>query len=133
MNIPTSMDGLTYFRRQTLGKGKVVSWVRKLPCPKCKTLMGKPVEKGKVKIRAKVFVCPKCAYEEPKKVHTDKLEAEIVYSCPSCTKNGEAKIPFKRKKVKILVDDSEKVVEALVFHCKHCKEKIVLAKKMKGQ
>ena len=129
---PSSMDGLVYFTRQSGKQAKVVAWVRKMACPKCKKPMGKPVEKGKVRVRASVYVCPGCGYEEQKQEHFDKLTAEITYNC-NCGHNGEQTLPFKRKKIKVYNDGEGKEVgvDALVFPCSKCKERIIVAKKMK--
>ncbi|MBS3176796.1 hypothetical protein J4457_06200 [Candidatus Woesearchaeota archaeon] len=90
-----------------------------------KAKMGKPVDEktGHAKIRAKEFVCPECGYTEEKEEYESKLVANIKYTCPKCKKDGEIQIPYKRKKV-----DG---VDALVFNCKACNEKILITKKMK--
>ncbi|MBI4144408.1 hypothetical protein HY486_04125 [Candidatus Woesearchaeota archaeon] len=131
---PESMEGLIYFTRQMIKSGNAVAWVRKALCPKCKTQMGKPVEKGKIKIRAKEYTCPKCNYSESAEEHLKKLNAEIKYKCPHCSANGETTIPFMRKKIRILSEEDNKeiLVEALQFQCDKCKEKINITKKMKG-
>ncbi|MDP7182089.1 MAG: hypothetical protein QF486_03720 [Candidatus Woesearchaeota archaeon] len=131
---PDSMEGLAYFTRQNIGDGNAVAWVKKGPCPKCKTLMGKPVVKGKIKIRAKEYQCPKCEYIEPKEEHVERLDAEIMYVCPGCKKKGEHTMPFKRKKIKVKskTEDKEITVDALVFNCDKCDEKVIIPKKMKG-
>ena len=50
MKVPDNMDDLLYFSRRTIGNGKVMAWVYKAECPKCKKgQIGKPInEKGKV-------------------------------------------------------------------------------------
>ena len=111
---------------RTIGAGKAVTWVFRENCPKCeKAKMGKPVDEktGHAKIRAKEFVCPECGYTEEKEEYESKLVANIKYTCPKCKKDGEIQIPYKRKKV-----DG---VDALVFNCKACNEKILITKKMK--
>ena len=70
LRIPQSMDECLYFTNRTLeGKkeGKVIAWVYRKDCPKCKKVkMGKPVAKGKIKTRATEYVCPDCAFTEQK-------------------------------------------------------------------
>ena len=121
---PESMDECIYFTRRTEGdKGHIMAWAHKKKCPKCGALMGKPVEKGKVKIRAKEYVCGECGYTEDKKEHEESLTVCVKYTCPHCENKGEAEIPFKRK--------SFQGVQAFVFQCEKCNEKIGITKKMK--
>ena len=126
MELPSSMDECFYFSNRTLeeGKGKAIAWVLKADCPKCgKAKMGKPVDKGKVKIRAKEYVCPECNYTVPKEEYEPTLTVNVQYTCPYCGKSGEATTPYKRK--------SFKGVQAYVFECNDCGEKIGITKKMK--
>lgn len=125
--MPEEMSELVYFSRRTLAddKGKAITWVRKMSCPKCKKgLMGKPVEKGKIKVRSTQYVCPKCNYTEEKKEHEENLFAEIIYDCPfpACKKHGEVKVPFARK--------SFYGKKAIVFVCAGCSEKLGITKKL---
>ncbi|MEM4756319.1 MAG: hypothetical protein QW594_04265 [Candidatus Woesearchaeota archaeon] len=122
---PESMEELVYFTKRQLGeKGYAKAWVFREQCPKCKkALMGKPVEKGAVKIRASEYVCPACKYAMPKQAYEETLTANISYSCQYCQKTGQTQIPFKRKKVH--------GVDALVFHCTFCNQKMLITKKMK--
>ncbi len=134
---PESMDECIYYTKRHLGEsGKAVVWVFKENCPKCKkALMGKPKDSktGKPKIRAKEYVCPECNHTVEKEEYEETLTASIQYTCPSCSFQGEIQVPFLRKKTQIFnVEKQKKVsVEALVFHCKKCNEKIVITKKMK--
>lgn len=124
---PESMEELVYFTRRVIGNGKVMCWVYRQKCPKCgKALMGKPKDEktGGVKIRAKEYVCPECGHTAEKKEYEESLTAEAKYTCPKCGFEGEATFPFKRKKVE--------GVDALVFNCGKCNEKIAITKKMKG-
>lgn len=125
MREPESMEELMYFTNRTLDEGgKIKAWAYKLECPKChKAKMGKPVEKGHVKIRAKEYVCPACGYTEEKKEHEDKAKMQVKYTCPKCSFEGEAEIPYIRKKFQ--------GVDAFVFECQKCHEKIPITKKMK--
>jgi len=125
LEFPESMDECIYFtRRKTEEDGTIVAWSKKITCPDCgEAKMGKPVEKGKIKIRAKTYVCPGCGHEEEKHEHEDKLVVEVQYTCPHCSHSGETKIPYKRKKWK--------GVDAQVFVCDGCGEKIGITKKMK--
>ena len=125
MREPESMDELMYFTNRTLDDGgKIKAWAYKLECSKChKSKMGKPVEKGHVKIRAKEYVCPACGYTEEKTEHENKAKMQVKYTCPKCKFEGEAEIPYVRKKFQ--------GVDAFVFECQKCHEKIPITKKMK--
>lgn len=126
LKIPDSMDELVYFTRRAIDSGKVMVWVKRQKCPKCKkALMGKPVEKGKVKIRAKEYVCPECNHTVDKNEYEESLTAEVIYTCPSCKKAGEYSGLFKRKKIK--------GVEIFRFQCEHCGADIDVTKKMKAK
>ena len=122
---PESMDECIYFtRRSLLEKGKVMAWVLRQPCPKCKKgMMGKPVDDGHIKIRAKEYVCPSCKYTVEKEEYEDTLSCDIIYTCPKCQFQGETTAPFKRK--------TWQGVKAIVFECGKCKEKLGVTKKMK--
>lgn len=122
---PNSVKECVYFTRRTIGNGKVMAWVLRKECPKCKkAIMGKPRdEKGSVKIRAKEYVCPECKYTEEKKTHEESLQCNMEYTCPKCGKQGETQVPFKRKKYM--------GVDALIVMCKDCGEKIPITRKMK--
>ena len=126
---PESMENLVYMTRRKLdGKGQAMAWVYKQNCTKCdKALMGKPKDKktGKAKIRAKEYVCPECNHTVEKNEYEETLTCEIKYTCPKCEKDGEAEVPFKRKKVK--------GVDAVVFNCSNCDEKLLITKKMKAK
>ncbi|MBI4451188.1 hypothetical protein HY642_04390 [Candidatus Woesearchaeota archaeon] len=133
LKLPDSMDDCVYFTRRT-GKGSIIAWVPRELCPKCKkSVMGKPVEKGKVKIRAPEYTCKSCSYTVPKEEYEDGLTANIIYTCPHCSAAGEAQLPFKRKKVQVLDEESGKKVsvDVLRFQCAKCKQNIDIAKKMK--
>src|SRR3989338_958966 len=123
---PNSMEECVYFTRRAVGDSKIMAWVFRELCPKCKKAMiSKPKDEktGKAKIRATTYLCPKCGYEEEKIQYEEKLKANIEYTCASCKKSGEIQIPFKRKKVE--------GVDALVFNCQSCNNKILVTKKMK--
>jgi len=132
---PESMDECIYFTKRSIGEdGSVTAWVFKEKCTKCgKALMGKPVEKGKVKIRAKEYVCPECGYTVEKGEYEDTLTASITYRCPHCQAEGEAQIPFKRKKIQLVNEETgkKKAVDALRFQCEKCGKDIDVTKKMK--
>jgi ribosomal protein S27AE len=126
LKMPESMDECIYFTRRA-DKGKIIAWVKKQLCPKCKKgLMVKPVDEktGKPKIRAKEYVCPECGNTVEKAEHEAELKCEIIYTCPNCGKNGETVAPYKRK--------TFQGVPAIVFQCEHCNEKIGITKKMKA-
>ena len=126
MELPNSMDECFYFTRRTLdNNGKVLAFVLKPECPNChKAKMGKPqAGDGHVKIRAKEYVCPECNYEVSKEEFEPTLTMQIQYTCPKCGKSGETTTPYKRRKIQ--------GVDAYVFECKDCGEKIPVTKKMK--
>ena len=136
MKEPTSMDECVYFTRRVLGKGTAVAWVFRKECPKCKKcLMGKPKDPktGKYKIRATEYVCYECGFTEEKKEHMESLSANIKYTCPKCEHKGDLQMPFIRKKVMRLDEESgkKKAVEALKFECEKCGEVILITKKLK--
>jgi hypothetical protein len=135
MRQPKQMDELVYHTMRESPDGSVRAWVFKEHCPECKKgLMGKPRDSktGKAKIRAKDYVCPDCQYTVGKEEYEDTLTACVAYTC-SCKYSGEIEIPFKRKKVKRFDEDAgkDKTVEAVVFLCEGCGEKILITKKMK--
>ena len=129
IEMPESMDECFYFTNRTLdeGKGSVIAWVKKPICPKCgKGKMGKPVDPktGKVKSRADIYACKECGYEVKKDEFDPTLKVEIQYKCPHCGNEGETITDYKRK--------SFKGVQAYVFTCEKCGEKIGITKKMKA-
>ena len=126
VKMPESTDEVVYFTRRAIGDAKVIAWVYKKQCPKCKgAVMGKPVDEktGKVKIRAKEYQCPKCGYTEEKKEHEESLTLEAQYTCPHCGKEGEGSTEYKRK--------TFDGVPSYVVLCEHCGGKIAITKKMK--
>jgi ssDNA-binding Zn-finger/Zn-ribbon topoisomerase 1 len=125
LKLPDSMDELVYWTSRNIGEGKIKAWVEREHCPKCKkALMGKPKgPKGSIKIRASYYECPECHHKVEKQEYEDTLTASILYTCPKCKFSGDIQIPYKRKKFQ--------GVEALVFECAKCKEKIPITKKIK--
>jgi predicted RNA-binding Zn-ribbon protein involved in translation (DUF1610 family) len=95
--------------------------------------MGKPVEKGKVKIRADYYVCPECGYQEQETPHEESCMMDVIYTCPKCKFQGETTIPYVRKKAQRFDEEKQKkvAVEAFIFECAKCKEKIYITKKLK--
>lgn len=133
---PESMEECVYFTKRTTAGGSVKAWVFKGECPKCgKGKMGKPrdAKTGKVKVRSTEYECPECGYNVPKQEYEDTLTANIEYVCPHCKHQGEIQVPFKRKKTKIFDEEEQKKVsvDAIIFECGKCKEKIYVTKKMK--
>jgi len=131
---PESMEECVYFTKRTIGEGGVTTWVFKENCSKCgKALMGKPVEKGKVKTRAKEYACPECGYTVSKEEYEDTLTANIGYICPHCGFEAETQIPFKRKKIQLVNEETgkKKSADALRFQCGKCGKDIDVTKKMK--
>jgi len=130
------MEGLVYFTNRKVGDGNVMAWVYKKECPECgKALMGKPRNEktGKAKIRANEYTCPECNYTVDKDEYEETLTLEVKYTCPKCKHQGEIEVPFKRKKTKIFDEEKQKkvTVDAVVFECENCGEKIAVTKKMK--
>ena len=121
LKMPDSMEDLVYWTSRKIGEGSVKAWVFREQCPECgKALMGKPTDsKGKVKTRASYYECPECHHQVPKSEYEDTLTANIMYTCPHCKHKGEAQVPFKRKKFQ--------GVDAIVFICEGCKEKILIS------
>lgn len=125
LNLPESMEELVYYTNREFDEGgNIQCWVRRRECPECgQGLMGKPRKKtGEVKVRARTYVCPECGYTAEKKEYEETLMAEAKYTCPHCGEEGEATVPFKRKKIK--------GVDTLRIKCEHCGGNIDLTKKM---
>ena len=130
---PQSMDECVYHTIRTIDSGRVRVWVFREKCPKCgKALMSKPKDPktGKFKIRAKEYTCPECGHTEDMEEYAETLNVNIQYKCPYCNFEGELQIPFRRKKVKIVDEESQKVSskQALVFQCQKCKKDIIIEK-----
>lgn len=127
LRFPDSMDECIYFTNRRIGEGKVIAWVFKEDCPKCKKAkMGKPKnpKTGKPKIRATEYICPACNHTIPKKEYEETLSVNIQYTCPECKHEGELTTPFKRK--------TYKGVSSVIFECQSCNAKIPITKKMKA-
>lgn len=123
---PESMDECVYFTRRADGGGKVMAWVFREPCSKCrKGRMGKPVDAktGNVKIRAKEYACSECGYSIEKGAYEDTLTCNIRYTCP-CGHAGETQAPFKRK--------VWQGVKAIVYTCSGCGRTWGITKKIKA-
>lgn len=124
--LPENMEELVYFTRRELGdKGKVICWVPKENCSKCKTgLVAKPKDPktGRPKIRATEYICENCGNITEKEEYEESLQAYLIYTCPHCGKKGEAKVPFKRKTIA--------GVKTLRAQCEHCGGNIDVTKKM---
>ncbi len=133
LTLPNSMDECVYFTNRSLldetekPTGRIVCWVPRMKCPKCKKdLMHKPFDEKtkKYKIRATEYVCHSCKYTEEKSEHEAKLFAHAQYTCPACHKDAEGTVPFARK--------TFMGVKAILFECAHCKAKIPVTKKLKA-
>lgn len=122
---PESMDECFYFTNRVLeNEGSIMAWCFKPDCPKCKKAkLGKPVEEGKIKIRSKNYICPECGFNVDKEEMDSTLELNVRYKCPHCGNEAECKTEYKRKKFL--------GVDAYVFKCSKCSEKIGITKKMK--
>lgn len=126
LELPESMDNLSYFTRRKWETGRAIAWVEKGICPTCKEgLMEKPKDPktGRPKVRSKEYFCNKCGHAEEKAVYEATLTANIIYTCPHCQKDGESTQPFKRKSIK--------GVQTLRVVCDHCTGNIDITKKMK--
>jgi len=96
--------------------------------------MGKPKGKdGKIQIRAKEYKCPACGFTMEKGEFEDTLTASIAYTCPYCNNTDETQVPFLRKKVARLDEESgkKKMIETVRFVCSKCKKNLDITKKMK--
>lgn len=124
---PKSMEECFYFTNRTIGeKGQVMAWCFRPECPKCKKArLGKPIDKktGRINKKADVYVCPECGYSVPMKELEQALVLNVKYTCPYCGRSGETTTEYKRKKFR--------GVDAYVFKCEFCSEKIGITKKMK--
>ena len=139
---PQSMDECVYFTNRTSDSSRIVAWVFRKECPKCKGIMGKPkkptkdktllaiknpteflAKGGKADKKAENYVCYSCAYSESNEVVEDSLTVNVEYKCPACANEGEATTPYKRK--------TFEGVPSYVFECSKCKKKIGITKKLK--
>jgi len=131
---PNSIDECVYFTNRTLDKGKIKAWVFKKNCPNCNILMSKPKNsKGKVLIRAKEYVCEKCKFKQTNEEYEKDLFVNVKYTCPYCNNQGETRIPFKRKKVRIVDEETGKktTLDSVRFQCNKCNKNIDISKRMK--
>jgi hypothetical protein len=139
---PQSMDECVYFTNRTASDGRIMAWVFRKECPKCRGIMGKPkkptkdkvllsiknpteflAKGGKVEKKADTYVCYSCGYSESNQVVEDSLTVNVEYKCPHCGNEGEATTEYKRK--------SFEGVPSYVFMCSKCKKKIGITKKLK--
>ena len=131
---PNSIDECVYFTNRTLDKGKIKAWVFKKNCPNCNILMGKLKDsKGKVLIRSKEYMCYKCNFKQSEEEFEKDLIVDIKYTCPDCNNDGEIQVPFKRKKIQILNEETGKKTasDAIRFQCQKCSKNIDITKRMK--
>ncbi len=113
------MEECLYFTRRKLEpRGSVVAWAFRKECPSCKALMRKPTK------RSPRYECPSCGYAEEKKEHEASILLRVKYECPFCGKRGETTAPYKRR--------TWRGVQAYVFQCEFCKERIGITKKLKS-
>ncbi|HLD12175.1 MAG TPA: hypothetical protein VJB87_01125 [Candidatus Nanoarchaeia archaeon] len=137
VQFPASVDECVYFTRRSLGsKGKVVAWVPRETCKVCsKGSMEKPRDPktNRFKLRAKEYVCTNCKIVVPIEEYEDTLTLCALYTCPSCGKEGETKVLYRRKKVKVLNEETGKegTADAVQFLCQFCSGKINVTKKLK--
>ena len=128
LKMPESMDECFYFTNRKIedGKGSIIAWVVKPDCPKCgKAKMGKPInpKTGAVTKKSEIYTCKSCNHTVNIVEYEPTLKVEVIYKCPFCGNEGEATTDYKRKKFK--------GVDAYVFECGKCKEKIGITKKLK--
>ncbi|MBI1970330.1 hypothetical protein HYS47_01140 [Candidatus Woesearchaeota archaeon] len=126
LRFPSSMDECVYFTRRATSKGKIIAWVFRQQCEKCKKgVMGKPLDEktGRAKIRAQEYICQACNYTVGKDDYEATLTCSIQYVCDGCGASGETTAPFKRKVFE--------GVPAIVFTCGSCGKKQGVTKKMK--
>ncbi|MBU2640054.1 MAG: hypothetical protein KKG75_05130 [Nanoarchaeota archaeon] len=130
------MNECVYFTNRNDNNGKVKAWVFKEKCPKCgKCLMGKPKDEktGRAKIRATEYICEECGYKVPKQEYEDSLTINIKYTCGKCNNSDGISMPFKRKKVQRIDEETgkKKAIETIRFECGKCGELMDVTKKMK--
>ena len=132
---PTSVNECIYFTNRIIRNGLAKAWVYKKNCPKCnKSLMEKPRDKkGKIMMRAKEYVCSSCGNTVEKEEYERSLHLEVKYTCPNCKNQGEATIPFIRKKVKVFDQEQGKkvTIDTLRFQCSKCSKDIDITKRLK--
>jgi predicted RNA-binding Zn-ribbon protein involved in translation (DUF1610 family) len=124
---PSSMEECLYFSNRTLGEnGKAMAWVYRAECPSCKKgRIGKPIKKnGKPDKKADHFECPECKHQISNEEAENIFKVEVKYTCPHCGNVGEATTEYKRR--------SFQGVQAFVFACGKCGEKIGITKKLKA-
>ncbi|HIH05401.1 TPA: hypothetical protein HA372_02455 [Candidatus Woesearchaeota archaeon] len=122
---PESMDGCFYFSNRIIGEGKATAWVLRPQCSACKKgVLGKPIKKnGKPDKKANYYECPECKHQETDESLSSTLVVSVGYVCPRCRHSGETTTPYQRKKFQ--------GVNAFVFQCQKCNEKIPITKKLK--
>ena len=122
---PGSMDECVYFTNRTVGVGSIRAWVYKKTCPQCKKgKLQKPMKKnGKIDKKSLVVICNACGFEMPTEESEQGLSMDIIYTCPHCSSSGEATTAYQRKKFH--------GVDAYIFQCQRCHEKIPITKKLK--
>jgi len=122
---PDSMDGCLYFTSRAIGEGYLTAWAYRPECPSCKKgRMGKPLTKtGKPDKKADFYECPECEHKIPIDEMDELLKLQVEYDCPHCHNEGMAETDYKRQ--------SFKGVQAYVFLCEKCGEKIPVTKKLK--
>lgn len=124
---PNSMEDCHYFTNRTLedGKGRIMAWVFRKECPKCRQgIMGKPLKKnGRIDKKAEHFVCYKCNYQESEEQVDEGLIVNVEYKCPHCGNEGETTAEYKRKMYQGVL--------SYVFQCQKCNAQIPITKKLK--
>ena len=122
---PSSMDECIYFTNRIIDNGKIMAWVFKKECPKCKKgVMGKPLKKGnKIDKKADHYVCYSCGYTEGNEQMENSLVLNVEYKCPHCGHEGEATTEYQRK--------SFYGVKAYIFSCQKCGQKMGITQKLK--
>ena len=72
---PKGVDDCVYFTNRTFDNGRVLAWVLKKECKKCKSgFMIKPLKKGKPDKKSLFYVCANCNNQE----ENSKVEADLI-------------------------------------------------------
>ncbi len=137
------MGECIYFTNRTMDSGRIMAWVFRKECPKCKKgIMGKPqkptkikdfrgaknptdflAKGGKVDKKADHYVCYSCNYQESNEQVENSLILNVEYKCPHCGNEGETTSEYKRK--------SFQGVPSYIFECQKCRQTIPITKKLK--
>ena len=114
---PKDINELDFFTRQLLEpKGFAFMWVYKPLCPDCNKSRLK-----KLKKRDKFYACESCNKTFEKPEYNSLLKYNIEYTCPKCSKKGEASGDW-------IKPTSKKSAVMQKFTCSSCGEKLKVAR-----